>query len=161
MFNQRKPHTQTRYTQYKKQKLIIMEIIFILIGLILGGLIAFLWTLNNKKLKDKIHTIKNEKSELKVKKEGLENENKLKEEIIVKTTQLLDDKTLDYITLNKQLATELANNNALREKLETQKQEIENLGKKFNIEFQNIANKILEEKTEKFSQKDRCSYLIK
>ena len=54
----------------------------------------------------------------------------LKEEKILKTTQLLDDKTLDYNSLNKQLATELANNKALREKLETQKQEIENLGKK-------------------------------
>ena len=94
-----------------------MEIIFILIVLILGGLITFLLTLNNKKLKDKIHTIKNEKSELKIKKEGLENENKLKEEKILKTTQLLDDKTLDYNSLNKQLATELANNKALREKL--------------------------------------------
>ena len=134
-----------------------MEIIFILIGLILGGLITFLWTLNNKKLKDKIHTIKNEQSELKVKKEGLENENKLKEERIVKTTQLLNDKTLDYNSLNKQLATELANNKALREKLETQKQEIENLGKKFNIEFQNIANKILEEKTEKFTNVNKKS----
>ena len=134
-----------------------MEIIFILIGLMLGGLITFLWTLNNKKLKDKIHTIKNEQSELKVKKEGLENENKLKEEKINKTTQLLDDKTLDYNSLNKQLATELANNKALREKLETQKQEIENLGKKFNIEFQNIANKILEEKTEKFTNVNKKS----
>jgi DNA recombination protein RmuC len=35
---------------------------------------------------------------------------------------------------------------ALNEKLETQKKEIEELAKKFNTEFENIANKILEEK---------------
>jgi len=114
-------------------------------------------SLNNKELEIKINIIKNEKSELKVKKEGLENENKLKEDKILKTTQLLDDITLDYNSLNKQLATELANNEALREKLETQKQEIEDLGRKFNIEFQNIANKILEEKTEKFTNVNKKS----
>jgi DNA recombination protein RmuC len=114
-------------------------------------------SLSNKELEVKINIIQNEKSELKVKKEGLENENRLKEDKILKTTQLLDDKTLDYNSLNKQLATELANNEALREKLETQKQEIEDLGRKFNIEFQNIANKILEEKTEKFTNVNKIS----
>ena len=34
--------------------------------------------INNKKLKDKIHTITKEQSELKVKKEGLENESRIK-----------------------------------------------------------------------------------
>lgn len=114
-------------------------------------------SLRIKELEEKINTIRNEKSELKVKKEGLENENKLQEDKIVKTTQLLDDKTLDYNSLNKEFATESANNKALREKLETQKQEIEDLGKKFNIEFQNIANKILEEKTEKFTNVNKQS----
>jgi DNA recombination protein RmuC len=75
-------------------------------------------SLSNKELEVKINIIQNEKSELKVKKEGLENENRLKEDKILKTTQLLDDKTLDYNSLNKQLATELANNEALREKLQ-------------------------------------------
>jgi len=114
-------------------------------------------SLSNKELEVKINIIQNEKSELKVKKEGLENENKLKEDKILRTTQLLDDRTLDYNSLNKQLATELASNEALREKLETQKQEIEDLGRKFNIEFQNIANKILEEKTEKFTNVNKIS----
>ena len=114
-------------------------------------------SLRIKELEEKINTIRNEKSEIKVKKEGLETENKLQEDKIVKTTQLLDDKTLDYNSLNKEFATESANNKALREKLETQKQEIEDLGKKFNIEFQNIANKILEEKTEKFTNVNKQS----
>ncbi|MFT6383482.1 MAG: DNA recombination protein RmuC [Bacteroidia bacterium] len=110
-----------------------------------------------KELEEKINTIRNENSELKVKKKGLENETKLQEAKIIKTTQLLDDKTSDYNSLNKQYATESANNKALGEKLETQKQEIEDLGKKFNVEFQNIANKILEEKTAKFTHVNKQS----
>jgi len=50
------------------------------------------------------------------------------------------------------LATALAENKTFKEKLETQKQEIEKLNEKFNTEFENIANKILETKAEKFTK---------
>ena len=50
------------------------------------------------------------------------------------------------------LATAKATNEALNEKLQTQKDEIEAMGNKFNTEFENIANKILETKTEKFTE---------
>ena len=43
---------------------------------------------------------------------------------------------------NQALATAKATNEALNEKLQTQKDEIEALGKKFNTDFENIANKI-------------------
>lgn len=60
--------------------------------------------------------------------------------------------------LNKQwLATANAKNTANEEKLERQKQEIEELGKKFNTEFENIANKILDTKTEKFTELNRAN----
>ncbi|MFA6151140.1 MAG: DNA recombination protein RmuC [Chitinophagaceae bacterium] len=49
------------------------------------------------------------------------------------------------------LATANAQNESLKEKLELQKNEMGVLGKKFNIEFENIANKILDTKTEKFT----------
>lgn len=57
----------------------------------------------------------------------------------------------------QQLATAKANNEALGEKLETQKNEIQELGKKFNMEFENIANKILETKTEKFTEQNKAN----
>jgi DNA recombination protein RmuC len=57
-----------------------------------------------------------------------------------------------FDNINNKLATELANNNALNEKLETQKAEMELMMKKFNLEFENIANKILDSKTEKFTE---------
>ncbi len=54
-------------------------------------------------------------------------------------------------TNNRLLATAQADNNALEEKFETQKQEIEKLNEKFTTEFENIANKILDTKTQKFT----------
>ena len=53
--------------------------------------------------------------------------------------------------LQNQLAMFKAKYHAAEEKLETQKQEIESLGNRFKFEFRNLAQSILEEKTEKFT----------
>jgi DNA recombination protein RmuC len=58
---------------------------------------------------------------------------------------------------NQAFATSKATNEALNEKLQTQKEEIEALGKKFNTEFENIANKILDTKTEKFTELNKTN----
>jgi DNA recombination protein RmuC len=50
------------------------------------------------------------------------------------------------------LAELKAKNAMLFEKLQIQKTDMEEMGKKFNLEFENIANKILETKTEKFTE---------
>ncbi|WP_428400346.1 DNA recombination protein RmuC [Niabella insulamsoli] len=67
--------------------------------------------------------------------------------------QLLADQT----RLQQELATARANNQSLLEKLQTQKTEIEALGKKFNTEFENIANKILETKTSTFTELNKTN----
>jgi DNA recombination protein RmuC len=54
--------------------------------------------------------------------------------------------------MQAQLAMFKAKYHAAEEKLETQKQEIESLGNRFRFEFRNLAQSILEEKTEKFTQ---------
>ena len=63
----------------------------------------------------------------------------------------------DLSTNNQQLATAKANNEALNEKLRTQKDDMEALGKKFNTEFENIASKILDTKTEKFTELNKAN----
>ncbi len=45
-----------------------------------------------------------------------------------------------------------AENSSLMEKMDTQKQEIEKLHERFRLEFQNMANAIFEEKTQKFNE---------
>jgi DNA recombination protein RmuC len=52
------------------------------------------------------------------------------------------------------LASTKAAHDALQEKLQTQKEEMAELNKKFNAEFEIIANKILETKTEKFTKQN-------
>jgi DNA recombination protein RmuC len=63
----------------------------------------------------------------------------------------------DLSISNQALATAKANNEALNEKLQTQKVEMEALGKKFNTEFENIANKILDTKSEKFTELNKTN----
>jgi DNA recombination protein RmuC len=67
----------------------------------------------------------------------------------------VEKKTEAYYGLNKQAAVLEANNRALAEKLDTQKKEIEAMGKKFNTEFENIANRILDDKTLKFTKQNQ------
>ncbi|MDD2559645.1 MAG: DNA recombination protein RmuC [Bacteroidales bacterium] len=74
-----------------------------------------------------------------------------------KAKEELRQKTEEFNNANKSLAEFRANNLALNEKLETQKKEIEELAKKFNTEFENIANKILEEKTQKFTTQNQSN----
>lgn len=81
-------------------------------------------------------------------------------EKVSEIASLKDDiskKTQEVNTNSQALATAIANNSALSEKLETQKKEIEELGKKFNLEFENIANKILETKSEKFTELNKTN----
>ena len=58
---------------------------------------------------------------------------------------------------NRQLAGAEADNRSLQQHLQTQKQEIEKLNEKFTIEFENIANKILETKSEKFTEINKAN----
>jgi len=55
------------------------------------------------------------------------------------------------------LATFTAENKALSEKLELQKNEMDAIHKQFNLEFEQIASRILEEKTEKFTNLNRSN----
>lgn len=85
--------------------------------------------------------------------------------------QLLQDKQKEEQTLKaelrslkqelgtsaQQLASQTASNDALQEKLTTQKEEMVTLNKKFNMEFENIANRILETKTEKFTELNKAN----
>jgi len=73
----------------------------------------------------------------------------LKAELKLITSDLYDKKQL--------LATSRADNKALTDKLESQKAEMEAMGKKFNTEFEVIANKILETKSEKFTELNKTN----
>ncbi len=71
---------------------------------------------------------------------------------IVRLKDELETALASWHKANSELAISHAQHDALQEKLATQKEEMEVLGKRFNLEFENIANKILETKSEKFTE---------
>jgi|LSQX01.1.fsa_nt_gb DNA recombination protein RmuC len=113
---------------------------------------------------EKLETAKQQKTDadtllaqLNVEKDGLTKEIEKLNQKLSKTEELLEQKTNDFNEANKNVASLSANNEALAEKLENQKKEIEEIGKKFNSDFELIANKILEEKTEKFTSTNKSN----
>lgn len=69
-----------------------------------------------------------------------------------RTITELGDTRNKVIQLTERVSSERTTNEGLREKLNDQKKELEEQGKKFNTEFENIANRILDTKAEKFTE---------
>ena len=61
------------------------------------------------------------------------------------------------IVLTSRLAQAETERDAMREKLSSQKAELEELQKRFTTEFENIANKLLEEKSRKFTEQNKIN----
>lgn len=126
-----------------------MEIVYIGIGLLIGFAIGYLVVnLRSRSSENKLLEIGSEYGKIQAQLE--ERVNNLQTE----NSRLLNQ--LDEVELVKdqqmqQLAKAEAEFSNLREKLVTQKQEMEDLQKKFTTEFENIANKILEKNSEKFT----------
>jgi len=139
-----------------------MNLIYILIGIGVGALLA--WVITFLFMKNKTFSIK-EKTELEQKimdsTVGLTAANAMlnaekqivasKEEEIDNLKNDLKNQTAELIKEKEKTSQLAAQNDSFAEKFETQKTEIEALRKQFNTEFENIANKILEEKTQKFT----------
>lgn len=122
--------------------------IYLFAGLILGAIIVYLW------LKQKLQS---NNAHLLAKLELLESNTDL-ETLQQKLNQIeekLELKSNDYNALVQEHATVKAQSETLKEKLDNQKEEIEAMGKKFNTEFENIANRILKTNTETFSETNK------
>jgi len=116
-----------------------MEIIFLIIGLIIGALAAFFVA------KFKYEGTSGKAGE---RNSFLEEElNKNKEELRVER-----EKVIRLNSENSALNSDYKN---LQEKLSEQKSEVEELQAKFTKEFENLANKILTEKSETFTKQNR------
>lgn len=61
----------------------------------------------------------------------------------------------EFVQLNALLAQQETTNKNLQEKLMMQKEELENLQQRFTKEFENLANKILDEKSQKFTEQNK------
>ena len=127
-----------------------MDIIFLIAGLAVGFLVAFLWFKLKLKTSENIMStrcgeIEKNKIQLEERLTYLQDD---KESLTARLTQAEADNDQKSQRLAK-AEVEFAN---LREKLETQKQEMEDLQKKFTTEFENIAHKILKQNSLEFTQ---------
>ena len=113
----------------------LFSILYILVGLILGYLIAY-YRSNGKlsRLEERI-------TNLSVQLDEADTERKQAEARAGEA--------------DKQLAEANANYRNLKERYHEQKEEMQNLQERFKDEFENLANKILEEKSKKFTEQNR------
>ena len=133
-----------------------MEYILAFFALVIGFLIA--WFLSSRKIikqqsvyeANERHLVATQ-AEVEIQKSVLQETLRLK---ILETMQTQQELT-KYVDIAANRGMELAalktSNDNLIEKLENQKSEIENLQKRLTVEFENIATKILKERSEEFS----------
>jgi DNA recombination protein RmuC len=118
-----------------------MEFVFLIVGILIGsGLIYII--LKNKSAA--LIAVSNQKTEL------IENENS-------ELKTVLEEKLVEIIRLNSKVTASETDLKNLQEKLAEQKDELLKLRETFNLEFKNLANEILEEKTKKFTEQNKTN----
>ena len=131
-----------------------MEILYLIITLLIGGLIGYFIAsrqLNSLKTQLYLQTKHHEDLlEAENKQHATETERYREENLRIQNQAENNIKLV--VEANRQVAALQAEKRALEEKLDHQKQEIVNLHKQFNLEFENIANKIFQQKAESFNK---------
>jgi len=127
-----------------------LELIFLLVGLLVGGIAA--WFIAKYKYTGMSGSLPldevNQKYILKEVHESLQNQADIFREDLMEKEQ-------EVRTLSNQLSAKEIQLSNLDEKLISQKSEVEELQTRFQTEFENIANKLLEEKSQKFSKQNQ------
>lgn len=132
-----------------------MEFILLIAGITIGFIIANFYLkskYSSEKLniQDTLNAVNSNNIRLEEKTSFLHNENEsLKNELTAEREKLNH--------ANNRLAKAEEAFKNMQEKINTQKSEIEETQKKFTLEFENIANKLLEEKSKKFTEQNKSN----
>lgn len=141
-----------------------MDILSLIIGIITGIVIGYLLAIVLKKnqnlstgspegdLIQKTNQLESENRTLRDEKSKLEGSVERAREVFKDMEVKLKTEQEQNRSLIAQLSTAKAERAAIEDKLQLQKKDIEELQQKFKLEFENIANKLLDEKSAKFSQ---------
>ncbi|MDY0015526.1 MAG: DNA recombination protein RmuC [Bacteroidales bacterium] len=129
-----------------------MQILFFIIGLIIGLIsTAVVYFLLQKRMQE----LKKEAEEIisfKAANQSMQSRLEYLQKEMQENKLALENKNVEIQDYIHKYALEKTRNEALEEKLETQKQEVSNLRQELNKEFKILANEILEEKAKKFSE---------
>ncbi len=133
-----------------------MEIIYLIIGLVIGTIIAYLFLRSRKtipieeanKLNEQINSLKVDAGKFSERIKLLEDD-KLSLQSEIRNER---EKSEKLNSENSSLKSDYSN---LQTKLSEQKSEVEKLQEKFTKEFENLANKIFEEKGNRFTEQNK------
>ena len=142
----------------------LISIVFILVGLILGYVIAHFKFKSSQTLsKEEADILEQEREEAMQTISRLEERNSNLSGQLESTETELKEAEQKASEAEKQLATLKADYRNLKERLDEQKKEMKELQERFKDEFENLANKILEEKSQKFTEqnKEKLDELLK
>jgi DNA recombination protein RmuC len=137
-----------------------MEIIYILFGIIIGGIAAWIAAkskyqseqqISPSEVKDLEESVDN----LKIENGKLSERNQNIQETLSKTSEELKQERQKVLELNSSLSSIKSDYSNLKERLAEQKSEVEELQQKFAKEFENLANKIFEEKGTKLTEQNK------
>ena len=131
-----------------------MEFVYLIVGVIVGGLLGYLWAARKSvSLRSELQMNQQHAQDLlKAEKERTEL---LTEQYRKETERLrgqVDELSGKWAEAGRALATSQAERRNLEERLENQKEEVEKLRKQLNTEFENMANRIFQQKTEAFNR---------
>lgn len=147
---------------YKKMELI--PLVLLIAGLILGYLIAYFKQKSSQVLnREEADALEREREEALQTISRMEERSQNLAEQLQETEREQKEAEHQANSAEKENVRLNSINETLKEKLDEQKQEMEKLQERFKDEFENLANRILEEKSKKFTEqnKEKLDQLLK
>lgn len=132
-----------------------MDLLSVTFGMIIGGIIAFIsakiiFSKSNLIPQEFLNKAQNEIS-------SLNKEIELLRAGLADTDKQLKSERDIKLNLSSELSKEITENKNLEIRLTEQKEQLESLEKRFKTEFENLANRILEEKSVKFTEQNKTN----
>jgi DNA recombination protein RmuC len=139
-----------------------MEIIYIILGILIGGIIAWLILKvragGDKGISHEEAGVLNDQiNNLRVEKSAAQERINILQENLKTITQELTQERNKFLQINSSYSSLQSDFANLQEKLSTQKEEVEQLQQKFTTEFKNLANEILEDKSKRFTEQNKVN----
>ncbi len=132
-----------------------MDYLALIVGILIGAAVS--WLLLKLKQQKVSNPFEAEANQLRADQAALQQSLQLRLDEINR----LRDESLklreETTTINKEASHWKASYQALQERLESQKQELEAVRERFNLEFREIAEKLLDEKSKKFTDSNKES----
>ncbi len=142
-----------------------MDLLALLIGLAIGALLGYLFALRRRTptqdtdlaMLQRVEALETENRSVREERSRIEGNLERAREVFRDMEEKLRNEQEQNRTLIADLSKATAQRAAIEEKLQVQQKEIEQLQQKFTLEFENIANRLLEEKSQRFTEQNRTN----